>query len=376
MERAAVSGGASGDRGWCRRWPEIWRLILAAVEGRLTGAEAREGHALARGPDLQIPCCTCLRYVGGMVLLFASGAGIAGNVVAAAATHQLPQAAAPVGPAPVPARHQGGLYRISRNGRVAYLFGTIHVGAASFYPLAPEVTRALANASRVVVELDTRANDEFLRAVARHGSYAPGDDVRRHITPETTAQLTEALHAHGVSVASMARFKPWLLANLLLSMALDRDGFRRSEGVEEVLLAEARRRGAPVAELESADYQLGLFDTMTPSESERYLRETLRGLANGSAVRRARAVIEAWSSGDPHALDGLLADATGGADVAADFTRRVLLGRRNPEMVRQIERLMGQGSVTFIGVGLLHLLGANGLPQLLAQRGYLVEQVY
>ena len=26
--------------------------------------------------------------------------------------------------------------------------------------------------------------------------------------------------------------------------------------------------------------------------------------------------------------------------------------------------------------GLLYLLGANGLPQLLAQRGYLVERVY
>jgi uncharacterized protein len=315
-----------------------------------------------------------LRYLGGIVLVFASGSGFAGN--AAATMHVVPRAAAPVGPAPVTAAHQGGLYRISRDGWVAYLFGTIHVGARSLYPLAPEVSGALARASQVVVELDTQANDAFLRAVTRHGSYPAGDDVRRHVSANTAARLTKALHAHGVSVASLARFKPWLLANLLLSMALDRDGYRRSDGVEEVLLAEARRRGAPVAELESADYQLGLFDTMNDIQSERYLRETLRGLADGSAVRRARAVIDAWSSGDHHALDALLVDATEGADAVADFTRRVLLGRRNPEMVQQIERLMRQGSVTFIGVGLLHLLGANGLPQLLAQRGYLVEQVY
>jgi uncharacterized protein YbaP (TraB family) len=37
---------------------------------------------------------------------------------------------------------------------------------------------------------------------------------------------------------------------------------------------------------------------------------------------------------------------------------------------------MHSSSVIFIGVGLLHLLGANGLPELLAQRGYLVERVY
>jgi uncharacterized protein YbaP (TraB family) len=37
---------------------------------------------------------------------------------------------------------------------------------------------------------------------------------------------------------------------------------------------------------------------------------------------------------------------------------------------------MRSSSVTFIGVGLLHLLGANGLPRLLEHRGYLVERVY
>lgn len=316
------------------------------------------------------------RLTAAAALALVGGAACAGNMALAASTHMLPQPPVPPGPAPVAAHHQGGLYRISRDGRVAYLFGTIHVGSAAFYPLAPEVGRALRSASRLVVELDTRGNDAFARAVDKHGSYAPGDDVRNHLPPDTAAQLTEALHDQGISVASMRRFKPWLLANLLLSMALERDGYRRSIGVESVLLADAQRRGAPVAELESADYQLALFDTMNDVESERYLRETLRALRDGSALRRAHAVVAAWSSGDAQARDALLQDATRGGDAVADFTRRVLLGRRNPEMVAHIEQLMRQGSVTFIAVGLLHLLGANGLPQLLAQRGYLVEQVY
>jgi uncharacterized protein YbaP (TraB family) len=362
------------DSGWAKARGPCLRALLSVRPARVS--------ATLFTPPWKIVCAA--------VLAMASGAGSAGNVASASAAHLLPHATAtvgpapypigaapyPVGPAPVMAHHQGGLYRVSGHGCVAYLFGTVHVGASSFYPLAPEVSRALAIASRVVVELDTRANDAFVRAVNKHGSYGPGDDVRRHLAPDTVSQLTAALHAQGVSVSSMARYKPWLLANLLLSMALERDGYRRSAGVESVLLAEAQSRGAPVAELESADYQLGLFDTMNDIESERYLRETLRGLHDGSALRRAHAVVEAWTSGNPQALDALLADATRGGDTVADFTRRVLLGRRNPEMVEHIEQQMRQGSVTFIGVGLLHLLGANGLPQLLAQRGYLVEQVY
>jgi uncharacterized protein YbaP (TraB family) len=276
----------------------------------------------------------------------------------------------------VAARHQGGLFRISHAGRVAYLFGTVHVGTRGFYPLPPEVSRALGSANRVVVELDTRSNDAYLRALALHGSYARGDDIRRHLPAPTLRALTEVLHARGVSLASMAGYKPWLVANLLLSAELERKGYRRSDGVERTLLAQAQRRGIKVAELESAEYQLALYDSMDEASAARYLQEVLEGLADGRALRTAQAVIDAWASGDVRALDVVLQESTTGPGVVAEFTRRVLLGRRNPEMADQIERLMREDSVTFVGVGLLHLLGANGLPQLLAQRGYLVERVY
>jgi uncharacterized protein YbaP (TraB family) len=316
----------------------------------------------------------------GVPLLLALGgpahaAGADGSVAGGSVDYR-PYGSAPVGPGPVAAAHQGGLFRISDRGRVAYLFGTVHMGTAAFFPLPPEVSRALGEARRVVVELDTRSNDAFLRALARHGRYPAGDDLRRHLSPPVLAALTDALHAQGISVASMAGDKPWLVANLLLSMELERKGYRRDHGVEAALLAAAHRHGAAVTELESADYQLALFDTMNAARAEDYLKETLDGLRDGSAVRRAQAVVEAWAAGDTRALDGLLIDATAGDSVNADFTRRVLLGRRNPEMADGIARLMRQGSVTFVGVGVLHLLGANGLPQLLAQRGYLVERVY
>jgi uncharacterized protein YbaP (TraB family) len=313
-------------------------------------------------------------------LFLLSGAqALAGEVVASAAVtsaEYLPYGSAPDNPRPVAAPHQGGLFRVSHKGRVAYLFGTVHVGMRGFYPLPPEVSRALGGANRVVVELDTRANDAFLRALTRHGRYAPGDDIRRHLSAPTLQALTGALHGLGVSVASMQAYKPWLVANLLLSMELERKGYRRSEGVEQALLAKARRHGLQVTQLESADYQLALYDSMDEVQSERYLHEVLAGLADGRALRSAQAVADAWSSGDARALDVVLLESTTGPGVVAEFTRRVLLGRRNPEMAGQIERLMLEDSVTFVGVGLLHLLGANGLPQLLAQRGYLVERVY
>jgi uncharacterized protein YbaP (TraB family) len=309
-------------------------------------------------------------------LLLAMLACAGARAGASTSAEYLPYGSVVDNPRPVAAPHQGGLFRVSHGGRVAYLFGTVHVGMRGFYPLPPEVERALMGANRIVVELDTRANVAYQRALVLHGRYAPGDDIRRHLPPATLRALTDALHARGIGMAGMAGYKPWLVANLLLSMELEDKGYHRSEGVEQALLSQARRHGLKVAQLESAEYQLALYDTMGELDAARYLEEVLDGLGNGRALRTAQAVIEAWSSGDARALDVVLQESTIGPGVVAEFTRRVLLGRRNPDMASQIERLMREDSVTFVGVGLLHLLGANGLPQLLAQRGYLVERVY
>ncbi len=276
----------------------------------------------------------------------------------------------------VDAKRQGALYRVRRGTQTSYLFGTVHVGSSAFYPLAPEVRRALADAKRLVVELDTRANDAFQQAMARHGSYPAGDDIRQHISPSTISALTTALHAAGIPFSNVVHLKPWLLANVLLGLDLQRHGFERTYGIEAFLLADAQEHGRAITELESAEYQLALFDTLDDASAERYLLESLHGLADGSALRKSRAILDAWSSGDTLALDALLPDATAGNSVTSEFTRTTLLGKRNPEMAERIVRIMQDGTTAFVGVGLLHLLGANGLPQLLAQRGYQVERMY
>ena len=303
----------------------------------------------------------------------ASGLAVAGSV-AHTGFGAAARPAAKAGHAGSPS--QGALFRITRGGEMAYLFGTIHVGATSFYPLAPQVSSALAGAGRLVLELDTRANGAFELAVRKHASYPAGDHIRNHITPDTLRRLTAALHAVGIPLSSVAHLKPWMLANTLVGLELARSGFARAHGNESFLLNAMQARGAEVAELESAGYQLSLFDTLGDTGAEAYLRETLDDLSSGVSMKKSKAVIDAWISGDAAALDALMADTVGAGTVTSDFTRRTLLDRRNPEMAQRIEHIMKDGKVSFVGVGLLHLLGANGLPQLLSQRGYQVERMH
>jgi uncharacterized protein YbaP (TraB family) len=275
-----------------------------------------------------------------------------------------------------PAQRHGALYRVSRAGEVGYLFGTVHVGRPDFYPLPVEVTRALTASRTLVVELDTRSDAAFQRALARHGLYAAGDSVSRHVSADTLARLKAALQARGYQFDNVDHLKPWLLANVLAGAVLERAGYHRSEGLEFFLLGRAQAQGSQVAELESAELQLALFDSMDERASEDYLRETLADLEDGSALGKSRELIDAWYSGDEARQESAWRSATTGDSVASAFTRKVLLGQRNPDMADGIERILEQGGTSFVGVGLLHLLGDDGLPRLLAQRGYTVERMY
>ena len=276
----------------------------------------------------------------------------------------------------LPLRRQGALFKVTWQHQVGYLFGTIHVGAKALYPLAPEISAALAEASELVLELDTRPNDRYQHALANHASYRQGEHIRTHVSPDTLVRLTEALHAVGIPLSSVSHLKPWLLANFLMGLELERSGYLRTDGNEFFLLAQAQERGTAVAELESADDQLALFDTLSSVESESYLRESLAQLGDGTSLRRAKATIDAWSSGDPVALDAVIADAVSGGSVMAQFTRRTLLGKRNPDMAARIARMMQDGKKPFVSVGVLHLLGDESVPQLLSQRGYQVVRMY
>jgi uncharacterized protein YbaP (TraB family) len=270
----------------------------------------------------------------------------------------------------------GQLYRVTHEGKTSYLYGTIHVGRDGVYPLDAVASRALLDSKALVIELDIREDKAFQLALARHGRYAEGDTVQNHLTPATLQKTAQALARAGIPLSTVQHYKPWLIANLLVGAELDKNGYQRSQAVEYALLAAAQKQDKTVRELESADYQLSLFDSLDERQQEQYLLENLADLDDGDSLKKSQALIDAWRAADNTGIQAAWRSATTGDSISAGFMNRVLLGKRNPEMAANIERIMQQDQVAFVGVGLLHLVGDDGLPQLLKRRGYEVEQLY
>ncbi|MGZ5779887.1 MAG: TraB/GumN family protein [Burkholderiaceae bacterium] len=272
--------------------------------------------------------------------------------------------------------HHGTLYRVSHKGNTSYLFGTIHVGKPEFYPLGTEVMQAFSKASKVAFELDSQNIAAIQASLQKYGMYGMDDSLKNHLSPNTLAQLKQALGKANLPLENVMQMKPWVVADILMEFELQQSGYVREHGVEEFLLTAARQQKKQVIELESADFQLSLFNSLSEQDQAKFLEEVLDEIKDGKARKETDDLADAWSKANAKELTRLMNETLSEKTVSAGFTQHVLLDQRNPGMATRIEGLLKHDKVTFVGVGLLHLIGDKGVPALLRQRGYAVERVY
>ena len=271
---------------------------------------------------------------------------------------------------------RGTLYRVHYQGNTAYLFGTIHVGKEGVSPLEGEAKKALVHSAKLVLEVDIDQGSAIQDAIKKYSMYGEGDSVDKHLSPQTLTQLQTMLASSGIAFGSVSQMKPWAIGNLLLIFDLMKSGFSPDKGADVTLLAYAKAHAKTFEALETAEYQMSLFDSMSDIQQEQSLSETLIELANGTAADQGSRLMNAWTNGDGVALDGLLREMTENKTVSAEFLKRVFLDRRNAEMAEKLESIIKKNKSIFVGVGWLHLVGEDGIPRRLQRHGFEVKKIY
>ncbi|HEX9173378.1 MAG TPA: TraB/GumN family protein [Telluria sp.] len=275
------------------------------------------------------------------------------------------------------AAERGALYQVSANGHTLHLFGTMHIGRPDFFPLEPKIRAAMAAAPTLAVEIDLERDPAAIaKAMQTHGTFAPGSAGYAGLAPERRARIEGALKKVGIDPAGVGQFKPWVLTAMLGVMEAMKLGYRLELGIDQHLLQLAHGSKAKVVELESMDYQLALFERLTVDEQWRMLEESLAYIESGRNARETREMLEAYNSADDAALDAIAARVETDPDVSAKFVRELLLGERNGPMADKVAALLARENNAVVAVGVLHLVGKRGLPELLRARGIKVERVY
>lgn len=316
-----------------------------------------------------------MRALAGAVLLapwaFAVWAAQPGAACPPSAQSQLtPQAVKAAQRQP---QDRGFLWRLERDGRTSWLYGTLHLGRAAWVVPGPQLAAALRASDAMALEIDP------LDLEAMKPLFEPGDPVRRAqvLTPERLQRLQRQWQAACAEDADgrHARLQPMLQTTVLSGQSAQRDGLYTDFAIDLVLAGYARRAGVPLVALESAQSQMELFRADTAEEEAQQIDEALDELENGRLRQRMGELAAMWARSDWPRLQAYEQWCECLDTPAERALMRRLLDERNPGLADGIEALHARGQRVFAAVGALHMVGPTALPVLLAQRGFVLTPV-
>ncbi|MBN9318879.1 MAG: TraB/GumN family protein [Caulobacterales bacterium] len=262
------------------------------------------------------------------------------------------------------------MWRVRDADSEIYLFGTMHVLPAGLKWRTPLFDQAYARADQVWFETDMRASPETLAALmAKYGV-----DTDRPLTQKLTSKglddLKPLLDRRKVALERLDHLRPWAAAMMLSVAPMVQKGASVRTGADATVTRAAAAEAKPIRTFETLEEQMRMFAQLPESVEVQYLEdviaEQVRPPKNGVALQKA------WMNG---AIDKL-------APLLVKPMRRnrpalydALLKRRNEAWAEALgERMQGSG-VDLVNVGALHMVGDDGLPALMAARGYEVTRV-
>jgi len=267
------------------------------------------------------------------------------------------------------ATDRGFLWRISREGRDSFLYGSMHAGRPEWFALGPQAEAALARANVLALEIDL--TDPTVLDALRAAMQGPA----RPLPAALMQSLRLAWAAECLPEAALAQGAVELHVMQLAVAQAQRQGLFTLYSAESMLLMHSMQAQRPVVGLESVQTQLSALMARDDEEAATMVSEMLAELQRPRAARSLERLAQAWASRDLEELEAYAdwCDCLN-TPIEREMYARLLDGR-NPGLAEAIERQHAEGSV-FAAVGALHMVGPQGLPALLKARGFAVTRMF
>lgn len=268
------------------------------------------------------------------------------------------------------AQDRGILYRLERDGRSSWLYGTLHVGRREWIYPGPTLQQALSQSDVLALELDVLDPSVPQRLDARLAAAGPPPAL----SPKLRSRLAAVAAGLCLPMTSLRHARPEMQLMAVMMRAGRADGLDAAYGSELMLAGYARAARKAIDGLESPEAQAEAI-LMPDRDLAGMLDQGLADLEKGTARAMLGRMAEVWAKGRMDELSRYAQWCQCLDTVEAREWHERLLDRRNPGLADGVERLHASGQRVFAAVGSLHLIGATGLPSLLKARGFTVKRV-
>jgi uncharacterized protein len=265
------------------------------------------------------------------------------------------------------------LWKVQAKTGFVYLLGSVHLAKADDYPLPRQIEDAFDNTGTLALEADpgTMLSEDAQQRMVRSAIYQGSDTIRQHLSKGTYDLAAQEMKRIGISIEQFEKTKPWFLAMTIDVLEMQLLGYSPEYGFDLYFAKKAEGK-KKIVELESFDYQINLLNGFTDREQELFLLYTIKDLA--TTREETDEMMRAWRTGDTKAMEKIVAKAV------TDYpeTRPIydkLIYQRNKVMTGRIEEFLKTGESCLVVVGAAHLVGKEGILELLRHKGYRVEQM-
>lgn len=268
--------------------------------------------------------------------------------------------------------HPVSMWRLDGEQNRVYLLGSIHLLRPEDHPLPPVFYEVYEDAEALLMEMDVDDLDplEAQSLLAELGALPDGTGLRDVMGPELYAEALAYAEKSDVPLSLLEGSEPWLAAITIEQMILTRIGFDPDYGIENTLAEKAAADGKEIEGLETIRQQLEFLDGMSLDAQRSLLLQSLE-----EAVEVARLMgdlIAAWRHGDTAFLKNIMLE---GVEQYPELYETIVV-ERNRRWLGEIEQLLGDEDDYLVVVGALHLIGEDGLPALLEEKGHEVVQMH
>lgn len=255
------------------------------------------------------------------------------------------------------------------NGGRLFLCGTIHILREKDYPLAPAYEAAYMYSNKLVLELPPGAasGTELTSRMSQLGLYSADSSLEANVSKETWEAVKKWAAKHGLEASSLNRFRPWFVALMITSIEYAALGAKPDKGVDTFFEERAKQDGKPAEGLETVEFQIQLFASLSEVQQRELLEQTLGEIS--SVEVEFEKMIKAWKYGELDALKEMLFRE---AEKYPDLMN-LFLTSRNLSWIDRLEQMLKRGEKVMVLVGTGHFTSDTGLIELLRKRGYKVR---
>lgn len=257
--------------------------------------------------------------------------------------------------------HAALLYRVEHPSfsQPSYLFGTMHIVCRADFRVPPLLESHFETVEQLVMEIDMTSAD-YLIDSARLMVNHRGPYLAEFLSLSQLNTVEAYLQQHlGIGRVQAERMQPFVLSVQLMMSQLPCDS---TASFENHLLTLAMAREIPVKGLETAAFQMGLFEQIPLAQQVEAIWQMIRDPEAGR--EQFIQMTERYFAEDVQRLYQLVIE-----DYQYENFHTLLLDQRNQDWLTKLPAMMRERS-SMIAVGAAHLAGEQGLIQLLRQAGY------